>query len=368
LTGGANRVTASDNLDDGRCLGSACLVSYSLVGAVGVRAMLTAMADLGLDTAAIQSAAGFSPEELADADGLVPAAGFYRMWNAASEAWGRPGLGLATGRSVPAGAYEVLDYLLLTGSTLGEGMTDFARYFAVTTRTVRYDISHDPLGIACEMVWHIPPAGVMFEVRDYSLATVAGRIRAASGCVPVRVEVAGTPNGTPAEYAAVLGAPTVLRAGRNALIFDQESWHAPQPRRDAWLHRTLRRHADALLERHEAQMRRGMAERVRGEVLRRIRVGPPAVEEVARGLGVSVRTLQRQLRLEDTSFGDLVDAVRGNLAREYLADRGVNIAEIAYLLGFSEASALSRAFRRWTGQSPQAFRAAQRMRVLSPGS
>ncbi|HUU33672.1 MAG TPA: AraC family transcriptional regulator ligand-binding domain-containing protein [Vicinamibacterales bacterium] len=341
---------------------------YAFSGVTGVRAMLVAFRHLGLDGDAIARAAGMSFAALADADRLVPAGMLYRMWTLASEAWGRPGLGLAAGRAVPAGAYEVLDYLLASASTLGEGMTDFARYFAVATRTARYDIYPDALGMACEMVWQIPPAGVMFEVRDYSLATVAGRVRATSGCVPVRVEITGAPMGTQAEYDEALGAPTALSATRNALVFGAAAWHAAQPRRDAWLHQTLRRHADTLLERHTATTGAGMAERVRAEVLQRVRIGVPAVEEVARGLGLGVRTLQRQLRLEGVSFADLVDAVRSNLAREYLADERVSIAEMSYLLGFSEPSAFSRAFRRWTGQSPQSFRAATGGQSVPPSA
>ncbi len=81
------------------------------------------------------------------------------------------------------------------------------------------------------------------------------------------------------------------------------------------------------------------------------------LDQVARNLGLGVRTLQRQLRSEGIGFAALVDEVRGTLAREYLQDRRLSVGEIAYLLGFSEPSAFSRAFRRWTGRSPQSLRA-----------
>jgi AraC-like DNA-binding protein len=114
-------------------------------------------------------------------------------------------------------------------------------------------------------------------------------------------------------------------------------------------------HAELLLERLSGADD-DVVERVRGELLKAARVGMPGVADVARALGVGVRTLQRQLRAQGTNFGMLSDEVRVCLARQYLGDRVLTIAEIAYLLGFSEPSAFTRAFRRWTGTSPQRFR------------
>ena len=111
------------------------------VGTIGTRAMLGAFAALGLDARRIQTDAGFEDDQLANPDQLLPVDRFYRMWELADRAWGRPGLGLQAGRRVPFGALEVLDYLLLTSATVEEGMTQVARSFPLTTRTVRYEIS-----------------------------------------------------------------------------------------------------------------------------------------------------------------------------------------------------------------------------------
>ena len=80
---------------------------------------------------------------------------------------------------------------------------------------------------------------------------------------------------------------------------------------------------------------------------------------VARKTGTSERTLQRRLAKAGVSFGDLLEQTRRALAERYLRDRDVAIGEVSYLLGYSEQSAFSRAFRRWTGVSPAAFRREQ---------
>ncbi len=329
----------------------------SFVGTIGTRAMLGAFRALGLDARRIQAEAGFEDEELVDPDRLLPVDRFYRIWELADRAWGRPGLGLHAGRVVPFGALEVLDYLLLTSPTVEEGMTQVARSFPLTTRTVRYEISLEGDHAVCAMVWRMSPRGIMFHLRDFSLAVFTGRIFHASGRRPERVELHGPPLAGEDEYARVFGAPTALRAARNAMVFAMDAWRQPHARRDDDLNRTLRRHADLLIERQTDGGAERVADRVRTELLRTAQVGLIPVEQVAARLAMSARTLQRRLRAEGTTFDEVGTDVRASLAREYLGDRGLNISEVAYLVGFSESSAFSRAFRRWTGQTPQAFRA-----------
>ena len=117
-----------------------------------------------------------------------------------------------------------------------------------------------------------------------------------------------------------------------------------------------------LLDRHA----RGLAGRApgEGEIAARVRASvaaelpgrEPSVAAVARRLATSARTLQRRLGEEGTSFARLVDEVRRERAETFLRAGDVSIAEVSWLVGFSEQSAFTRAFRRWTGTSPTDFR------------
>jgi AraC-like DNA-binding protein len=84
--------------------------------------------------------------------------------------------------------------------------------------------------------------------------------------------------------------------------------------------------------------------------------GDTRIERVARDLGTSRRTLQRRLAAAGASYQDLLDETRREAAERYLAESSLSIAELGYLLGYSEPSAFHRAFKRWFGRSPQAFR------------
>ena len=89
------------------------------------------------------------------------------------------------------------------------------------------------------------------------------------------------------------------------------------------------------------------------ELLPHGRVGVP---EVARRIGMSVRTLSRKLRDEGVSFAEILDELRAALARRYLIDRELPVSQIAWLLGYQEVSSLTHAFKRWTGTTPRRFR------------
>jgi AraC-like DNA-binding protein len=80
--------------------------------------------------------------------------------------------------------------------------------------------------------------------------------------------------------------------------------------------------------------------------------GPPDAAEIARRMHMSRRTLQRRLSEEGTGFQELVDRVRADLARGYMRDPRIKLADVAYRLGFSDVSTFSRSFKRWTGESP----------------
>jgi len=80
--------------------------------------------------------------------------------------------------------------------------------------------------------------------------------------------------------------------------------------------------------------------------------GKAQAAEIADQLGMSVRSLRRQLAEEDTSFGDILDRVRQRLAHRYLEDEDISLQQVAWLLGYSEVAAFNHAFKRWTGTSP----------------
>lgn len=99
-----------------------------------------------------------------------------------------------------------------------------------------------------------------------------------------------------------------------------------------------------------------MMERVRGALLEAIPAGEVSMQSVSRKLAVSVRTLQRRLQDEGTSFQQTLDTLRQSLAQHYLRNTEMSSAEISFLLGFEDSNSFARAFQSWTGKTPQTVR------------
>lgn len=101
-----------------------------------------------------------------------------------------------------------------------------------------------------------------------------------------------------------------------------------------------------------------VAERVRASLLELLPAGDRSMEAVAHDLAMSTRTLQRRLKGENTTFQAILDSTRESLARHYLAESELSAGEISFLLGYDDPRSFYRAFRAWTGQTPQLVRAA----------
>jgi AraC-like DNA-binding protein len=129
----------------------------------------------------------------------------------------------------------------------------------------------------------------------------------------------------------------------------------PLRRRDPVLRRWLERQAAAILARLPASG--DVRDEVQNALSSQMTAGDMGIDVVARRLATTPRTLQRRLARAGTSFATLCDDARRQAAHTYLADTTLSIAEVTYLLGYSEPTAFHRAFKRWHGTTPQAFRA-----------
>ena len=154
-----------------------------------------------------------------------------------------------------------------------------------------------------------------------------------------------------AEYDRIFRVPTVFDSDRNALLIDESFIFAKVARTTNYAFGVLSEHAKALLESLEnSKTTRAQVESLLIPVLH---TGEQTIERTAEKMGFSRQTLYRKLKGEGVSYEKLLDELRHKMALHYLNGKKVSVNETAYLVGFSEPSAFSRAFRRWTGTSPK---------------
>jgi len=309
----------------------------------------------GAQVADLLEMAGLTWESLEDPDARLPGPTVLAIWNALRERTGDPTLQLAAPVTLPFGAYRVIDYLVAASTTVGDGIDRFARFFGLIAEALTLSITRGA-DECCVSLTTVSGGPVPALYVDYVFAALVSRIRMriCPGLRVRRVELRQPEPKAAAPYQELFRAPVRFGAGADRLCLDADEWNAPTQSGDAALVRLLEEHARILAQRTPRAVA-GFAGNVQKAVVATLSEGG-SVEVVARTLNVSVRTLQRKLVASGTTFRDLSESVRGQLAEGYLADPRVSVSEVAVLLGFSEQSAFNRAFRRWTGESPGRWR------------
>ena len=325
---------------------------------VSSRALLTACERMGVDTDKILASAGLTREAIEDPDGRIPLPSMGAMWHKAYELSKDPDLVLHAVEALPFGAYKVIDFLAWNAPTIGEALCKVSQYFPLIHTAARLPIEVGDnvvtFGVGCPEA----PAAATRPWIEYTLAAIFLRTRTATGVdYPLRqVEIAHPAPERTSEQERIFGCPVRYGTPASCMTLDRVVWDLPVTRADHSLFKVLDEHAQLLLERLPKST--GEVGRVRAAIGAELRGGDPSLEHVAKGLGMSPRTVQRRLKEEGTSYNDLLDEMRGETAKTYLGQRDVALSEVAYLLGFAEQSSFSRAFKRWTGQSPGEYRAA----------
>jgi AraC-like DNA-binding protein len=171
--------------------------------------------------------------------------------------------------------------------------------------------------------------------------------------VPVAVTLRRARPRWASRYKDAFGCPVQFGCDEDSITFRQQDLDRPLTSANADISPILERRAEEMLARTDQT---GISGRVRVVLQRHLRGDEPQLASIARELGMSMRTLQRRLSEEGARFGDLLDDVRHSMAAEYLATDSMNLMEMAFLLGFSDPNSFFRAFRRWTGTTPDAYR------------
>lgn len=325
------------------------------LGSLSVVAAKPAVAELerrGLDPAAAFQEAHLSPAALGSFDYRLPHASVRALWEAAARIAGDPWFGLRTGRDLPAGDYDLFDYLLSTSPTVGEGLERLVSY-------ARLIYDHTNLRLVVEpgdarIVRRVPVTAPQYD--EFTLALLFFRCRENSAVAwkPRQVAFQHTRDDDDGTAAQLFGCPVTFGAPQTELRFAPSVLELPHARADSKLAAILTRHADAWLATLPAPD--SLVGRVRSAIARQGTREFPTLASTAASLGIPERTLQRRLAAEGVSHSTLLDEARRQLALRYLGNAALSVTDIGYLLHFSDPASFHRAFRRWTGESPLEYR------------
>jgi AraC-like DNA-binding protein len=325
---------------------------------VSSRALVDACDAMGLDTSALLAAAELSRAEVSDPDARIPVEKMTALWREAYEHARDPDLGLHAAEALPFGAYAVIDFMARTSVTIGTALERISHYFPLINSVVELPITVTGDRVRVDVVDRRGVGKLPRAYAEYVLAAIVLRTRIAVGVdFPLEaVEFAYDVPTDHREHERIFGCPVQFGAERTGIVLTRDVCERPVERGDSGLAAVLERHAQMLIA-QLPQVPDAIAS-VRAMIQDQLKGGDPSLNNVARKLGTSRRSLQRRLAEENLTYAEVLDEVRSTMARAYLGQPELSIAEVGYLLGFSEQSSFTRAFRRWTGASPIEFRRA----------
>lgn len=325
---------------------------HMMLPAITIKAALVGFEALGLDTAALLASTGLTADELADPFGAVPNEVFAQVWSAAFAQRPEPTLPTAAGFAVPFSAFGILDHLVATAATVGEGLHMLNLFLWLVSSNMTLRFTHDD----GDWVWveNAPPEPARFITEQWTLALIAGRFReqiAGFGFTEVRLSLAA--EGSVDPFVDLWGVPVRLGSGADGLRLADGVWQARNEAANPLLQQTLRDVAARVEIRQFEEA--PLIYTIRARLPEALESGTFSVDDIAATLGLSKRTLQRRLSELDISFKELLDLYRQEQALLMLQRGERDMGSIAYDLGYSEQSSFNRAFVRWTGLAPSAW-------------
>jgi AraC-like DNA-binding protein len=321
-----------------------------------VEKIVKAAVALGVTSQCLYEAVNLSPAILDDPDARIPFAKIVSLYEQAAALTGDDSFGLHVGESVDPKAFDVLGYSVINSPTFGAALDRIVRYNFIWTDGSDFavEIGNPNASIIYRYLDELPAQCRHDAEMTLAAIAVLGRFITDADWVPSSVSFQHEQPRHTAEHERIFRCPLRFKAGRNELIFSSATLDLPIVRADPGLCAVLDRHAEELLAKYPHEDT--LIERLRTIIKEQLNGGDASLERVAGQLGMSGRTLQRKLRDHRTSHQELLDQMRKDLAMRYLREPEMAICEVAYLLGFSESSALHRAFKRWTGMTPSEYR------------
>ena len=310
----------------------------------------------GMDRRELMRLASLDPRILDDPDSRVPMSSLLKLWAAIAERAPSVAVGVRFGGSVRARQLGIVGYAMYYSRDLRDAFLRLARYIHIISEAVQFEVKEH--GEETSLTFHAHPALVALRHPvDAQLAAVLtiGRELSETALIPLEIHSPLPRSDDASAYREVFRCPVHFDCPESAIICTKAQMALPITASDPTLSGYLDQLAGITMgslggadEQFVDQVRRALWSELPG--------GRPNLWRTASDLGISARTMQRRLRETGTSYSALLDELRRELADDLLGDKKLAVAEVAFLLGYSEPSAFQRAFRRWRGVSPRRFR------------
>jgi AraC-like DNA-binding protein len=309
----------------------------------------------GFDPIEVLADVGIDAAKLANPDWRIPQVHYNQLMAHCVDVSEDEAFGLVAAQQAQPQVLHGLGLAWLASDTVYDGLKRLVRFGKLMTTTVDMSLHEEGNMVLMDFgriptVDHFHPAN-----RDYAVGLVARMSYLTLGdyLSPAMVELDRPQPSKPERWESLLSSRVQFAAGRTCLAWYLADIVEPLITGDPELARANDEQTQAYLD---SFLVNSTSREVVDKIVERLPDGPPSQLQIAEALHVSNRTLQRKLKEEGTSFMNLLQNTRLQLAQKYLQHPNRSVVETAYLLGFSEPSTFSRAFKRWTGMAPADYR------------
>jgi AraC-like DNA-binding protein len=314
----------------------------------------------GLPVEGILRELGLRPADIAEPHARISYSVYVSLIERAAHALGDAGYGLRLGAKQEMRNTGLLGFLALNSPTLMDALSNLKRYYRVAGEGLDATFEADGADYALRFRESDP---ALRRLRHNAELAAALLVRCAreitrKTIMPVRVDFTHAPANERIDYKGILGCPVQFHADWDAVVFSFEALRLPVVGADERLLSELENLCQRIIGAQPKQQ--DLAYDVRRLIVERLPKGSPRIDSIARDLAMSGRTLERRLAQQGLPFSALVGQVRTDLAKQYLTSTDHRLEQIAYLLGYSEAPAFVRAFKRSMGTTPSEYRRDQR--------
>jgi AraC-like DNA-binding protein len=312
----------------------------------------------GVPIAPLLKRVGLTPEVIADPEERLSVQSQITLLDEAAIALQDDSLGFTLARDFDPRELGLLYYVMASSQTLGDALKRVARYSQITNEALVVRYREGNRLIITLSYSGVPRHSDRHQIEFCMFAVLRiCRVLTGQNLVPQHFWISHHRSGANSEMARFVGTTVQFGADTDEFALNANAGELPLIHADTYLNDLLLKYCEAALADRRGNVSQ-LRTRVENAMSSLLPHGRVVVDDVARSLGMSKRTLARKLSDEGLNFTEIFQQLRRDLAVRYLDDRKLHISKIAWLLGFNEVSAFTHTFKRWTGKTPSQMRTA----------
>lgn len=322
------------------------------------RVISECLKDAGVDPRAIFEQAGIDHDEATQPDSRIPDEKLRNLYPLAIQATGDDAFAMRLGAYVKAHSFHALGLSIIVSSTVEDALQRFKRHSAIISDSGYIEMIYAGDRCRFEVVVEkdahgkrlLPPIAI--DTFMYGVVTLMREITEDAALNPILVKSCSSPPSDPNAFSNAFGCPVEFNQDREILVYQMEDLARPV----RYANESLAKLHDDITEGFIKNMSPEFEDELYRQILKELPNGELSAEKLASRLNMSLRKLQGKLQQQNTSYQQLLDKARKELASKYLSNTRYSITEVTFLLGFASNASFCRAFKRWFDVSPSEYR------------